>query len=95
LKRAPRCVTKAGCQLLLVRVRGETQVAQLQGRMLEHEREKLQGGDLLMRHELRIGPIKRLFDTLWHDVETNLWIEPVKAREPMHAGRIQGPTEIE
>ena len=35
------------------------------------------------------------FGPLWHDVETNLWIEPVKAREPMHAGRIQRPTKIE
>src|SRR5262245_37203471 len=94
LERAPRYVTKAGGQLLLVRVCGKPQVAQLQGRMLEHERKKLQGGDLRVRQQLRIGPIKRLFDTLWRYRQANLGVEPVEARQPMHTGGIQRATEV-
>src|SRR5262249_46711175 len=88
LERVPCCVTKAGCQLLLIRVRGETQVAQLQGRMLEHQWEKPQGGDLRMCHQLRIGPIKCLFDTLWRYRKANMGVETVKTRQPMHTGGI-------
>src|SRR5262250_1720738 len=63
--------------------------------MLQHQRQKLQGGNLRMRQNLLIGPIKRLFNTLWRHAEATLWIESVKAREPMHATRIQGATEVE
>ena len=63
--------------------------------MLQHQRQKVQGGNLRMRHDLLISPIKCLFDTLWRHVEAKLRIELVKAREPMHARRIQGPTEVE
>src|SRR5439155_12471793 len=63
--------------------------------MLQHQRQKVQGGNLRMRHDLLISPIKCLFDTLWRHVEAKLRIELVKAREPMHTRRIQGPTEVE
>src|SRR5262245_7800105 len=63
--------------------------------MLQHQRQKLQGGNLRMRQNLFIGPIKRLFNTLWCYAEATLRIEAVKARKTMHARRIQGPTEVE
>ena len=62
--------------------------------MFEHKREKLQGRDLRMRHQLRIGPIKRLFDTLWSYRQANVGVEPVKARQPMHTGGIERATEV-
>src|SRR5215470_17923627 len=62
--------------------------------MLQHERQKVQSGNLRMCHKLRIGPIKCVFDTLWRHLETTLRIELEKAREPMHARRIQGATEV-
>src|SRR5215471_7753004 len=62
--------------------------------MLQHQRQKVQGGNLRMRHDLLISPIKCRFDMLRRHVEAKLRIELVKAREPMHARRIQGATEV-
>jgi hypothetical protein len=37
-----------------------------------------------MRQQLRISPIKRLFDTLWRYRKAYLGVEPVKACQPMY-----------
>ena len=80
MERAPRRSAKAGRQLLLIRVCGETQVTQLQGCMFKHQREKLQGRDLRVRQQLCIGPIKRLFNMVWSYLEAYLGVETGEKR---------------